>query len=116
MNQASTVFAAILHANGETQRRDFLLQAVEDRIATMHRTRGTGYGILDVYIHAIRGGRDRAIAGLRDAVDVGWGEGSWSLRLDPKLASHQKEPIYQLTHKPSSMRWPESLTNDHEKR
>ena len=91
MNQASTVFAAILHANGETQRRDFLLQAVEDRIATMHLTRGTGYGILDVYIHAIRGDRDRAIAGLREAIDVGWRDASWFLRQDPKLASLQKD-------------------------
>ena len=84
-------FAAILHATGETQQRDVLLLALENRIATMHRIHGVGYGILDVYIYAIRGDRDRAIAGLRKAIDMGWRGGNWLepwlLREDWKLAS-----------------------------
>jgi hypothetical protein len=68
---AATVFAAILNANGEVLRRDTLLAALEERIATLHRIRGEGFGILDVYIHAIRGDRDRAIAALREAIDMG---------------------------------------------
>ncbi len=87
-------FAAILHANGETQRRDVLLLAMEERIATMHRTRGVGYGILDVYIHMMRGDRDRAIAGLREAIDVGWRSNWWTLRLDWKLESLHQDPEF----------------------
>ncbi len=101
---AAVAFAAILHANGETQRRDVLLLAVEERIATMHRIRGVGYGILDVYIHAMRGDRDRAIAGLREAIDMGWRtsyvvlEGSWwMLRHDWRLESlHQDQEFIAM--------------------
>jgi tetratricopeptide (TPR) repeat protein len=101
---AAVTFAAILHANGETQRRDFLLLAMEERIATMHRIRGVGYGILDVYIHAMRGNRDRAIAGLREAIDTGWRtfpspasplDGPWwMLRHDWKLANLHQDPEF----------------------
>jgi tetratricopeptide (TPR) repeat protein len=92
---AAMVFAAILDANGETQRRDVLLRALEEQIATRHRTRGVGYGILDVYIHAIRGDRDRAIAGLREALDMGW-RGGWfyTLRRDWKLANLHQDPEF----------------------
>jgi hypothetical protein len=96
------VFAAILHADGESQRRDVLLLALEERIATMHRTRGIGYGILDVYIHMMRGNRDRAIGGLREAIDMGWrvsgdrpGNGCWwMLRQDWKLADLHQDPEF----------------------
>ncbi|MEE8352451.1 MAG: tetratricopeptide repeat protein, partial [Rhodospirillales bacterium] len=98
---APVAFAAILHTNGETQRRDVLLLAIEERIATMHRIRGVGYGILDVYIHAMRGDRDRAIAGLREAIDMGWRtsivvlEGSWwMLRHDWRLESLHQDPEF----------------------
>jgi len=94
-------FAAILHANGETQRRDALLLAMEERIATMHRIRGVGYGIMDVYIHAMRGDRDRAIAGLREAIDMGWRTSSvvldsswWMLRHDWRLESLHQDPEF----------------------
>jgi TolB-like protein/Tfp pilus assembly protein PilF len=100
--EAALVFATILHANGETQRRDILLLALEERIATLHRIRGHGYGILDVYIHAIRGDRDRAIAGLREAIDVGWrvsGDNPehgcwWMLRQDWKLTNLHQDPEF----------------------
>ena len=72
-----------------------------DRIATMHRTRGFGYGILDVYIHATRGDRNRAIAGLREAIDVRWRVTGypnfvywWQLRQDWKLGSLHQEPEF----------------------
>jgi len=94
-------FAAILHANGETQQRDALLLAMEERIATMHRIHGVGYGILDVYIHAMRGDHDRAIAALREAIDMGWRtsyvvlEGSWwMLRHDWRLESLHQDPDF----------------------
>jgi TolB-like protein/Flp pilus assembly protein TadD len=99
---SALVFAAILNANGETQRRDVLLLALEERIASMHRTHGEGYGILDVHIHAMRGDRDQAIAGLREAIDVGWrvswtyprDASWWMLRQDWKLASLHQDPEF----------------------
>ena len=104
--ESALIFAAILNANGEMQRRDVLLLALEERIGTMHRTRGVGYGILDVYIHVMRGDRDRAVASLREAIDVGWRvSGSfpagltedgcwWMLRQDWKLANLHRDPEF----------------------
>jgi tetratricopeptide (TPR) repeat protein len=95
---AATVFAAILNANGEELRRDTLLAALEERIAIMHRIRGEGFGTLDVYIHAIRGDRDRAIAALREAIDMGWKVGQWlawyDMRRDWKLANLHQDPEF----------------------
>jgi hypothetical protein len=95
------VFAAIHHANGETQQRDVLLLAMEKRIATMHRIRGRGYGAIDVYIHAMRGDRVQAIAGLREAFDMGWRASMpprlhswWALRQDWKLGSLRRDPEF----------------------
>ena len=92
--RSALTFAAILHANGETERRDILLLAMEERIATMHRTRGYGYGTSDVYVHAMRGDRDRAIAGLREAIDTGWRSSWWRLRNDRKLGSLHQDPEF----------------------
>jgi hypothetical protein len=72
--------------------------AGEERIATLHRIRGEGFGILDVYIHAIRGDRDRAIAALREAIDMGWKVSRWlgwyDLRRDWKLANLHQDPEF----------------------
>jgi AcrR family transcriptional regulator len=98
---SAIVFAAILNATGEIQQRDELLSALEEQIATLHRTRGIGYGILDVYIHAIRGDRDRAIAALRDAIEIGWriswshlDSSWWLLQDDWRLADLQQDPEF----------------------
>ena len=94
---AAVVFAAILDANGEIQERDTLLEALEEQIATMHRTRGIGYGILDVYIHVMRVDRDKAIDSLREAIDIGWrgGDCCWSvIRRDWKLANLHQDPEF----------------------
>ena len=98
---SALTFAAILHANDEMQQRDLLLLAMEARIATLHRTRGAGYGVMDVYIHAMRGDRDRAIAGLREAIDVGWRVTGfptlffwWQLRQDWKLRTLHQDPEF----------------------
>ena len=96
---AVKLFAALLHTRGETQRRDALLLAVEEQIATMHRIRGKGYGILDVYIHVMRGDRDQAIARLREAIDMGWRVGYWDgvwwlLRKEWILASLHQDPEF----------------------
>jgi len=96
---AALVFSAILHANDETERRDALLLALEERMATMHRTRGIAYGILDVYVYAMRSDRDRAIAGLREAIDMGWRGGNccyWPtiIAQDWKLANLHQDPEF----------------------
>lgn len=99
---AALTLAAILHAGGEIARRDVLLAAMEARIATMHRTRGYGYGVADVYIHALRGDRDRAIAALREATEVGWKSTPfsspwiywWQLPSDWKLANLRQDPEF----------------------
>ncbi len=97
-SHAAISFAAILDASGETERRDVLLRAVEERIATMHRTRGIAYGIVDVYVHAMRDDRDRAIAGLREALDTGWRGGTvvslYPLGRDWKLANLHRDPEF----------------------
>ena len=96
-------FAAILDVNGETQRRDVLLLAIEQQITTMHRIRGAGYGTIDVYIHAMRGDRGQAIAALREAVISGWRASLnwlgredfwWLLRQDWKLGSLRQDPEF----------------------
>ena len=98
---SALVFAAVLHANGERKQRDALLLAMEKRIATMHRVRGRGYGILDVYIHAIRGDHDKAIAALREAIDMGWRASlrvNWfTLRQDWLLGSLREDPEFVAT-------------------
>ena len=70
-------------------------------MATMDRIRGHGYGTLDVYIYAMRGDRDRAIASLREAIDVGWKVTYgpllfywWQLRSDWKLESLHQDPKF----------------------
>jgi tetratricopeptide (TPR) repeat protein len=104
---AAVVFAAILNANDETQKRNVLLVAMEERIASMHRIHGIGYGILDVYIHVMRGNHDRAVAALRAAIDAGWRAKFtdfhlgiwWTIRQDWKLVNlHQNPEFMALVH------------------
>jgi len=96
--KSALVLAATLHANGEIEQRNVLLLAMEQRIATLHRVRGTGYGILDVYIHEMWGDRDQAIAAFREAVDMGWKISQravwWMLRDDWLLGSLRQDPEF----------------------
>lgn len=97
------VVAAILNATGELQQRDVLLQAMEDYINQSNRIypRPT-YGIADVFVHTIRGDYELAIAGLREAIDQGWGayyfgvvdQAWWTLRQDWKLKPLQQNPEF----------------------
>jgi TolB-like protein/Tfp pilus assembly protein PilF len=93
-------FAAILHVTKETRRRDVLLLAIEQQMATMHRIRGAGYGTTDAYIQAMRGNRVQAIAALREAIKLGWRASWywlgredfwWLLRQDWKLGSLRQD-------------------------
>ncbi len=42
----------------------------------------------------MRGNRDRAIASLREAIDVGWRHFWWTLRQDWKLESLHQDPEF----------------------
>ncbi len=57
--------------------------------------------LLEVYIHTIRGDRERAIASLREAIDAGWKLTNltpdfywWHLGRDWKLETLHQEPEF----------------------
>ena len=75
------VFSAIaLHADGEIDKANAIFDEALKTMRSMHRTRGRGSGILDVYIHVTRGEKQKAIQALRDAIDAGWRERWYYLR------------------------------------
>ena len=62
----------------------------------MPRLGSSGYGIADVYIYALQGDKQKALAALRQAADEGWRAGwRYSLKYDPTLESLHDEPEYQ---------------------
>jgi hypothetical protein len=58
---------------------------------SLHRTRGRGYGILDVFVHVTRGEKQKAISALREAIDMGWRRAWWMLRI-PLYEPMREEP------------------------
>jgi tetratricopeptide (TPR) repeat protein len=74
------MISLILYSDGELDRANYLMDGALAAMRSMHRTRGNGYGIFDVFIHARRGDSQNAIAALRDAIDDGWRLGWWYLR------------------------------------
>jgi hypothetical protein len=74
------VAAFALHGLGETDRADQLFVQVLDFLGENERTRGLSYGALDVFVHAFRDDRPKAIAALRAAIDSGWREDWFRLR------------------------------------
>ncbi len=85
--------AYLLYLEGNTQRADALFDQVLAIIPSKHRLRGDGYGVLDVFIHAVRDEREQAIAALRNAIDTGWREDWWRLR-GPLYATLREEPAW----------------------
>jgi len=72
--------ACAMYLTGDLGRANYLIGQVFETIQSMHRVRGPGYGVWDVYIHVARGNKLEALAALRDAVDTGWRDQWWRLR------------------------------------
>ncbi len=77
---AVNVAVTLTDGDGWSERAHYLAGQALDTMRSMHRTRGIGYGIMDVPAHAIRGDIPRAIAALREAIDSGWRDQWWVLR------------------------------------
>lgn len=90
----ATVTGIILLLAGETERANYLFDEVLERTETLHRTRGRGYGVIDVIVHVARDEREKAIAALRDAINVGWRQEWWRLR-GPGFERIEQEPQWQ---------------------
>lgn len=85
LSNANTAVTAaeILWHSGDRDRADYLFDQSLEFMKTLHRTRGAPIGILDVRIHVIRGDAEQAIAGLREAYDMGWRASAVVLRFRP---------------------------------
>ena len=91
------VMAAVLQELGETDRAATLLDASEQTLGGMPRLGLGGYGILDVYVHALRGNKAKALAALREAERAGWRGPLWRYYrdIDPSLDSIRDEPEFK---------------------
>ena len=73
--------------DGWSSRAHYLMGQALETMRSMHRTRGIGYGSLDVAAYGIRGEAANMMSALRDAIDSGWRVYWWVLRM----------PTYQAT-------------------
>ena len=83
--------AYTLTVDGQLNRANYLFDHVLETMQSMHRVRGPGYDEMDVFIHAARGEKRKAISALREAIDMGWRRGWWVLRL-PIYDAMREEP------------------------
>jgi len=83
--------AYTLYADGRLDRANYLFDQALGAMQSRHRTRGRGYGVMDVFIHATRGEKRKAISALREAIDMGWRTGWWTLH-SPYYDSMREEP------------------------
>ncbi|MCH7501957.1 MAG: winged helix-turn-helix domain-containing protein [Proteobacteria bacterium] len=89
--QTIVYVAYTLYVDGQLDRADYLFDHALETMQSMHRVRGIGYDEMDVFIHAMRGEKRKAIAALREAIDMGWRRGWWVLR-SPLYDSMREEP------------------------
>jgi glycosidase len=83
--------AYLLYIDGRVDRANNIFDQALETMQSVHRTRGRGYAVWDVFIHTVRGEKQQAISALREAIDVGWRESWWQLRF-PVYDSIQEEP------------------------
>jgi TolB-like protein/DNA-binding winged helix-turn-helix (wHTH) protein/Tfp pilus assembly protein PilF len=88
----------ILNLDGDTGRANYLFDTVLEKLPSLHRTRGWGYGWTDIAIHVARHDRPKALAALRQAIDVGWRDEWWQLR-GPLFTEISKDPEWQALYK-----------------
>jgi TolB-like protein/Flp pilus assembly protein TadD len=97
--QSAVLLATILQKTGEGAQADALLDRVDARIRKMVRLGGSGFGIADVEVLALRGRKHEALSVLRAAERAGWRGGLWPLRYyrdrDPALDSIRNEPEFK---------------------
>jgi hypothetical protein len=77
-----------------------LLDRSERVIRTMPRLgQSTGYGIVDVFIHALRGDKGAALGALRAAIKDGWRGPMWRAQLlfDRDLALLHGDPVFEAS-------------------
>ena len=93
---AAIDLALVSSKAGDQGHADLLLNRSFQHIQTLPRLGSSGYGIADVYIYALQGDKQKALAALRQAADEGWRAGwRYSLKYDPTLESLHDEPEYQ---------------------
>jgi len=79
-NDQTTMAAWALLQSGDSERANYLFDQLLAWMQTTHRTRGPGYESADVFIHVIRGDKQKAIAALRSAINDGWRQNWFRLR------------------------------------
>ena len=90
---SQTIFVAYtLYVNDEQDRANYLFDQALEIMQSMHRTRGRGYLVWDVFIHATRGNKQKAISALRDAINTGWRQDWWYYPRFPAFDSIRGEP------------------------
>ncbi len=87
----TALVAYTLYADGELDRANYLFDQVLDTTQSMHRTPGPRYQIWNVFIHATRGEKQKAISALRQAINAGGLYDWWQLNF-PFFDSMREEP------------------------
>jgi tetratricopeptide (TPR) repeat protein len=86
----------VLQKTGASVRASVLLDRIEKFIRTIPRMGGSGYGITDVQIYALRAQRREALSALRATEKAGYRFGWRYYRdFDPDLASIRNEPEFK---------------------
>jgi hypothetical protein len=92
---SAPVVAALLVDAGEPDRARMILDAAEPYMLRKTRLGYLGYGIEDVYVHALRGNRREALLALRDAEKAGWRFNWQESLLHPALDSIRDDPEFE---------------------
>jgi TolB-like protein/Flp pilus assembly protein TadD len=91
----SVVVGYVLRQQGDLARSDAFFDRSLQVMASLHRTRGQGYGVLDMIVYAIRGENDKALVALREAIDAGWRNNWRLLSIMPQLETIRQQPEFQ---------------------
>ena len=92
---SATTVAALLVNTGEPDRARMILDAAEPYMLRKTRLGYLGYGIEDVYVHALRGRRSEALLALREAEKAGWRFNWRESLLHPALDSIRDDPEFE---------------------
>jgi tetratricopeptide (TPR) repeat protein len=95
--RAAIDLALVAQKLGDRERASVLLDGAARVIQTIPQRGGAGYGISDVQILALRGGKARALAVLGEAEKAGWRGPLWRYYrdFDPDLDLIRNEPEFK---------------------